>query len=92
MNQSLDQSAFEKQMSSLGSDSGLVIDRSETHSQAHHKKYFLVHWPGLIRALSHYRFRPLWLRSSVVSVLLSVTAGTVPTGTSNVTLIFGTGG
>jgi len=32
----------------------------------------------------------LWLRSSVVSVLLSVTAGTVPTGTSIVTLIFGT--
>ena len=32
----------------------------------------------------------MWLRSSVVSVLLSVTAGTVPTGTSIVTLIFGT--
>ena len=45
-----------------------------------------------IEPLNVYRFRPLWLRSSVVSVLLSVTAGTVPAGTSIVTLIFGNGG
>ena len=34
---------------------------------------------SIISVLSRHRFRPLWLRSSVVSVLLSVTAGTVVT-------------
>ena len=33
-----------------------------------------------IKTLSPHRFRPLWLRSSVVSVLISVTTDMSPTG------------
>ena len=46
-----------------------------------HAPYFLVEKRDLelVQIPTLHRFRPLWLRSSVVSVLLSVTAGTVVT-------------
>ena len=50
----------------------------------------IIRWDR-IDDLEMHRFRPLWLRSSVVSVLLSVTAGTTTNVVSIVTLIFGTG-
>ena len=69
----------------------MTQDLSIVMSSTRHNSIFHSLEPILARILNRHRFRPLWLRSSVVSVLLSVTAGTTTNVVSIVTLIFGTG-
>ena len=57
-------------------------------SKTEEHRSFCKKKPSYFKFLTHHTFSAFWLRSSVVSVLISVTTGMFPTGNLLVTSIF----